>query len=50
VGKNTSAIGFGWNEGVLKKKGLPAPKCWADLLDARYKGEIESSHPGHERH
>ena len=42
----TSAIGFGWNEDVLKKKGLPAPRCWADLVDARYKGEIETSHPG----
>ena len=42
----TSAIGFGWNEDVLKKKGLPAPKCWADLIDPRYKGEIETSHPG----
>ncbi len=42
----TSAIGFGWNEDVLKKKNLPAPKCWADLIDARYKGEIETSHPG----
>jgi iron(III) transport system substrate-binding protein len=41
----TSAIGFGWNEEVLKKKKLPAPKCWKDLLDARYKGEIETSHP-----
>jgi iron(III) transport system substrate-binding protein len=42
----TSAIGFGWNEDVLKKKGLPAPKCWADLIAPRYKGEIETSHPG----
>ena len=42
----TSAIGFGWNEEVLKKKGLPAPKCWKDLLDPRYKGEIETAHPG----
>ncbi|MEP7301463.1 MAG: ABC transporter substrate-binding protein [Caldimonas sp.] len=42
----TSAIGFGWNEEVLKKKGLPAPKCWSDLVDPRYKGEIETSHPG----
>jgi hypothetical protein len=42
----TSAIGFGWNEEVLKKKKLPAPKCWKDLLDPRYKGEIETSHPG----
>jgi iron(III) transport system substrate-binding protein len=42
----TSAIGFGWNEDVLRKKKLPAPKCWADLADPRYKGEIETSHPG----
>ena len=42
----TSAIGFGWNEEVLKKKNLPAPKCWSDLVDPRYKGEIETSHPG----
>jgi iron(III) transport system substrate-binding protein len=42
----TSAIGFGWNEDVLKKKGLAPPKCWADLIDPKYKGEIETSHPG----
>ena len=42
----TSAIGFGWNEDVLKKKKLPAPKCWADLIAPQYKGEIETSHPG----
>ncbi len=41
----TSAIGFGWNEEVLKKKKLLAPRCWKDLLDPRYKGEIETSHP-----
>lgn len=41
----TSAIGFGYNEELLKKKNLPAPKCWADLLDPRYRGEIETSHP-----
>ena len=41
----TSAIGFGWNEELLKKRKLPAPKCWKDLLDPRYKGEIEISHP-----
>ncbi len=42
----TSAIGFGWNEDVLRKKKLPAPKCWSDLLNPAYKGEIETSHPG----
>ena len=41
----TSAIGFGWNEDVLKKKKLTAPRCWSDLLDPKYKGEIETSHP-----
>jgi iron(III) transport system substrate-binding protein len=28
----TSAIGFGYNEDVLKKRKLPAPKCWSDLI------------------
>ncbi len=41
----TAAIGLGWNTEALKKKKLPEPKCWKDLLDARYKGEIETSHP-----
>ncbi len=41
----TSAIGFGYNEEVLKKKKLPAPKCWSDLISPQFKGEIETSHP-----
>jgi iron(III) transport system substrate-binding protein len=41
----TSAIGFGWNTEVLKKKNLPAPKCWADMIKPIYKGEVEISHP-----
>ena len=41
----TSAIGFGWNTDVLKKKHLPEPKCWADLIQPAYKGDIEISHP-----
>ncbi len=42
----TSAMGFGWNTDLLKKKKLPEPKCWADLIKPEYKGEIEMSHPG----
>ncbi|TAG48802.1 MAG: ABC transporter substrate-binding protein [Betaproteobacteria bacterium] len=42
----TSAIGFGWNTEQLKKKNLAAPKCWADLTDPKYKGEVEMAHPG----
>ncbi len=41
----TSAIGFGWNTELLKKKGLPEPKCWSDMIKPEYKGEIEISHP-----
>ena len=41
----TSTIGFGYNTDVLKKKNLPEPKCWADLIKPEYKGEVEISHP-----
>ena len=41
----TSAIGFGWNTELLKKKKLPAPQCWSDVIKPLYKGEIEISHP-----
>ena len=41
----SSTIGFGYNTDILKKKGLPEPKCWADLIKPEYKGEIEISHP-----
>jgi iron(III) transport system substrate-binding protein len=42
----TSTIGFGFNTELLRKKKLPEPRCWKDLVDPRYKGEIEMSHPG----
>lgn len=41
----TSAIGFGFNTELLRKKKLAEPKCWADLVKPEYKGEIEISHP-----
>ena len=41
----TSAIGFGWNTELAKKKKLPEPKCWADVIRPEYKGEVEISHP-----
>ena len=41
----TSAIGFGYNTELMKKKKLPEPKCWADLIKPEYKGDIEISHP-----
>ena len=41
----SSAIGFGYNTEVLRKKKLPEPKCWADLIRPEFKGEVEISHP-----
>lgn len=41
----TSAIGFGYNEELLRKKKLPIPRCWADLVLTVYRGEIETSNP-----
>lgn len=41
----SSSIGWGVNTELLKRKKLPVPQCWKDLLDPRYKGEIETSHP-----
>jgi len=45
VGIYAGALGIGYNEEVLKQKGLPAPKCWADLTDPAYKGEIQIANP-----
>ncbi|MEY2953513.1 MAG: putative 2-aminoethylphosphonate-binding periplasmic protein precursor [Pseudomonadota bacterium] len=41
----TSAVGFGWNTDLIKKKKLPTPLCWADLIRPEFKGEVEISHP-----
>ncbi|HUR87601.1 MAG TPA: ABC transporter substrate-binding protein [Ramlibacter sp.] len=41
----SSTIGWGYNTELMRKKKLPEPKCWKDLTDPRYKGEIEMSHP-----
>ena len=42
----TSFIGIGYNEEVLTKAKLPVPKCWADLVDPKYKGHVEMANPG----
>ncbi|MGF9692490.1 ABC transporter substrate-binding protein [Rhizobium sp. 0TCS1.26] len=45
VGVYAGALGWGYNTDLLKQKGLKEPKCWADLLDASYKGEIQIANP-----
>ncbi len=39
------ALGFGINTDILKKKGLQEPKCWADLLDPKFKDEVQMADP-----
>ena len=43
---NLGAVGFGYNSALLEKKSLPVPKCWADLANPVYKGEIQMADPG----
>jgi iron(III) transport system substrate-binding protein len=39
------ALGFGFNTEVLKRKGVSPPKCWADLLDPKFKDEVQMADP-----
>jgi iron(III) transport system substrate-binding protein len=45
VGVYSGALGWGYNTDILAKKGLKEPKCWADLTDPAYKGEIQMANP-----
>ena len=45
VGIYSGALGFGFNTDLVKKKGLAEPKCWADLLDAKLKDEVQVADP-----
>lgn len=45
AGTYLGALGFGYNTEVLKAKGLPEPKCWADLANPAFKDEIQVADP-----
>jgi iron(III) transport system substrate-binding protein len=45
VGVYAGVLGWGYNTEIFDKKGLGAPKCWADLLDPGLKGEIQIADP-----
>jgi iron(III) transport system substrate-binding protein len=45
VGIYSGALGFGYNTELLAEKGLPEPKCWADLIKPEYKGEVQMANP-----
>jgi iron(III) transport system substrate-binding protein len=45
VGIYAGAVGFGYNTELLGKKTIAPPACWADLLDPRFKGEVQIANP-----
>ena len=45
IGIYSGALGYGYNEELLKKNNLPAPTCWADLLKPEFKGHVQMANP-----
>ncbi|TNM59737.1 ABC transporter substrate-binding protein [Aliirhizobium smilacinae] len=45
VGVYAGALGWGYNTEIFSQKNYKEPKCWADLLDASFKGEIQMANP-----
>jgi iron(III) transport system substrate-binding protein len=45
IGIYSGALGFGYNAKLLQSRGLPEPKCWADLLDPKFKDEVQVADP-----
>jgi iron(III) transport system substrate-binding protein len=45
VGIYSGPLGFGYNPELLKKKNMPIPQSWGDLLKPIYKGDIQVANP-----
>ena len=45
IGIYSGALGYGYNEDLLKKNNLPVPACWRDLLKPEYKGHVQMANP-----
>jgi iron(III) transport system substrate-binding protein len=45
IGVYAGALGYSYNSEFMKKKGGAEPKCWADLLDARFKDDVQVADP-----
>ncbi len=45
VGIYSGALGFGYNSELMTKRKLEPPKCWADLLDPKFKDEVQVADP-----
>jgi iron(III) transport system substrate-binding protein len=45
VGIYTGALGYGFNTKQLAGLGVEEPKCWADLLNPKFKDEVQVADP-----
>ena len=45
VGVYAGALGYGFNTQLIAKKGIPEPKCWADLLSPKLKDDVQVADP-----
>lgn len=45
VGIFAGALGFGFNTREFAKVGGAEPRCWSDLLDPRFRNQVQSSDP-----
>lgn len=45
IGIYSGALGYGYNEDLLKANNLPVPACWKDLLRPEYKGHVQMANP-----
>ena len=45
IGVYAGALGYSYNSDFMKKKGGAEPKCWADLLDPRFKDDVQVADP-----
>ncbi len=45
VGIYAGALGYSYNTDQLRKKNIPEPKCWSDLVKPAFKDEIQVANP-----
>ena len=45
VGVYAEALGYSYNVDQVKKKNIPEPKCWSDLIKPAFKDEIQVANP-----
>ena len=45
VGVYMGALGYGYNETERRRRNLPTPACWSDLLRPEFRGEVQMADP-----